>query len=72
MINQELLLVLTGVILLMAGIGVFACFGLLYYYYYSGNKENAGLYFFLGTLSMLPEVIYLFLLLRIFVSLAPN
>ena len=62
-----ILLILTGVALLMAGIGTLACCAIKSYYV-DNYKENAALYFFLGIVSLIPEIAYLLILLKKFAN----
>ena len=52
---------LTGVAILIAGISALAG-AAIQYYYVKKDKENAALYFYLGMLSMIPEIMYLIIL----------
>jgi len=61
------LLILTGVALLMAGMGTLACCAIKFYYV-DNDKENASLYFFLGIVSLIPEIVYLLILLKKFAN----
>lgn len=61
------LLFLTGVALFLAGIGISACFGIKVYYV-DNDTENATLYFFLGIVALIPEIIYLIILLKYFAN----
>lgn len=61
------LLILTGVALIMAGIGTLGCCAIKSYYA-DGDKDNASLYFYLGVVSLIPLIIYLLVLLKKFAN----
>jgi len=61
------LLILTGFALLLAGVGIMACCAIKFYCV-DNDKENALLYFYLGIVSLIPEIVYLICLLKKFAN----
>ena len=58
-----LIKILLGFALLFAGLGITGCIS-FYQYGIENNKDIAGLYYFLGAVSMVPLAIYLLILVK--------